>query len=194
MVILLGVVGAVVGEDKAEQVNKPSSQSANSSGPEEAEPDPVNLSGPEEAEPDPATPLGTLENPYPIGQAATFTVRAFGDADHSVWSLVVDEPGTDITESIASENMFNPSPDEGSLQFGVPVSLTLIEAGKEDKSLLVKMPAGVGALLNKPNPQNWFFWTEPQKNLGDRKLYWPRGRGWGGSSSNVRISPLVFSM
>ena len=50
------------------------------------------------------------------------------------------------------------------------VSVCLIEAGQEDKSLLVKMPAGVGGLLKKPNPQNWFFWTEPQKHLNDRKL------------------------
>lgn len=69
------------------------------------------------------------------------------------------------------------------------VSLCLIEAGKEDKSLLVKMPAGVGALLKKPNPQNWFFWTEPQKHLNGRKLYWPRGKGWGGSSS---INGMIY--
>lgn len=69
------------------------------------------------------------------------------------------------------------------------VSVCLIEAGKEDKSLLVKMPAGVGALLNEPNPQNWFFWTEPQKHLNDRKMYWPRGKGWGGSSS---INGMIY--
>lgn len=69
------------------------------------------------------------------------------------------------------------------------VSVCLIEAGKEDKSLLVKMPAGVGALLKKPNPQNWFFWTEPQKHLNNRKLYWPRGKGWGGSSS---INGMIY--
>jgi choline dehydrogenase len=69
------------------------------------------------------------------------------------------------------------------------VTVCLIEAGKEDKSLLVKMPAGVGALLKKPNPQNWFFWTEPQKHLNNRKLYWPRGKGWGGSSS---INGMIY--
>lgn len=69
------------------------------------------------------------------------------------------------------------------------VSVCLIEAGKEDKSLLVKMPAGVGGLLKEPNPQNWFFWTEPQKHLNDRKLYWPRGKGWGGSSS---INGMIY--
>jgi choline dehydrogenase-like flavoprotein len=69
------------------------------------------------------------------------------------------------------------------------VSVCLIEAGQEDKSLLVKMPAGVGGLLKEPNPQNWFFWTEPQKHLNDRKLYWPRGKGWGGSSS---INGMIY--
>ena len=69
------------------------------------------------------------------------------------------------------------------------VSVCLIEAGKKDSSILVKMPAGVGALLSKPNPYNWAFYTEPQRHLGDRKLYWPRGKGWGGSSS---INGMIY--
>ena len=112
--IVLGTIGAVVGEDSTDQYSETSSQPAKSAAPEDPEP-----------------LLGTRQNPYPIGEAATFTVRALGDADYSAWSLVVDEPGTDITDAIASENMFNPSPDDGSLYFGVPVSLTLLEAGKE---------------------------------------------------------------
>ncbi|GAB5458414.1 MAG: choline dehydrogenase [Henriciella sp.] len=63
------------------------------------------------------------------------------------------------------------------------VRVCLIEAGKKDTSLLVKMPAGVGDLIKKENPYNWGFWTVPQAHMNNRKLWWPRGRGWGGSSS-----------
>jgi choline dehydrogenase len=68
-------------------------------------------------------------------------------------------------------------------------TVCLIEAGKKDTSVLIKMPAGVGAILKKPNPLNWFFYTEPQKNLNNRPLYWPRGKGWGGSSS---INGMIY--
>ena len=69
------------------------------------------------------------------------------------------------------------------------VSVCLIEAGKKDKSLLVRMPAGVGSLIKQENPHNWGFWTTPQKHMNGRKLYWPRGRGWGGSSS---INGMIY--
>ena len=69
------------------------------------------------------------------------------------------------------------------------VSVCLIEAGKKDKSLMIRMPAGVGSLIKEENPQNWGFWTTPQKHMDDRKLYWPRGRGWGGSSS---INGMIY--
>jgi choline dehydrogenase len=59
----------------------------------------------------------------------------------------------------------------------------LLEAGGKDDSILVKMPAGVGAILPQKGDYNWGFWTEPEPNLDNRKLWWPRGRGWGGSSS-----------
>ena len=69
------------------------------------------------------------------------------------------------------------------------VSVCLIEAGKKDKSLLIRMPAGVGGLIKEENPHNWGFWTTPQKHMNDRKLFWPRGRGWGGSSS---INGMIY--
>ncbi|WP_293899765.1 choline dehydrogenase [Phenylobacterium sp.] len=65
----------------------------------------------------------------------------------------------------------------------------LLEAGGKDKSLMVRMPAGVGALIGKPGPYNWGFWTEAEPNLEDRKLWWPRGKGWGGSSS---INGMIY--
>ena len=69
------------------------------------------------------------------------------------------------------------------------VSVCLIEAGGKDKSLMVRMPAGVGNLIKEVNPHNWGFYTTPQKHMNDRKLWWPRGKGWGGSSS---INGMIY--
>lgn len=69
------------------------------------------------------------------------------------------------------------------------VKVALIEAGKKDDSLLVRMPAGVGNLIGDNKIRNWMFYTEPQKHLEGRKLYWPRGKGWGGSSS---INGMIY--
>lgn len=65
----------------------------------------------------------------------------------------------------------------------------LLEAGGKDSSLMIRMPAGVGGLIGSKNPQNWGFWTEAEPNLDDRKLWWPRGKGWGGSSS---INGMIY--
>lgn len=69
------------------------------------------------------------------------------------------------------------------------VRVLLVEAGGKDAGLLVRMPAGVAQLIVKPGPYNWGFWTEPEPNLENRKLWWPRGRGWGGSSS---INGMIY--
>ncbi len=69
------------------------------------------------------------------------------------------------------------------------VQVLLLEAGGRDRSLMIHMPAGIPALLGKPNPHNWYFETEPEPELGGRRLYWPRGRGWGGSSS---INGMIY--
>jgi choline dehydrogenase len=68
-------------------------------------------------------------------------------------------------------------------------TVLLLEAGGKDGSLMIKMPAGVGGLIGKAGPQNWGFWTEPEPNLNERKLWWPRGKGWGGSSS---INGMIY--
>ena len=68
-------------------------------------------------------------------------------------------------------------------------SVLLVEAGGQDKSLMIKMPAGVGGLIAKQGPQNWGFWTEPEAQLENRRLWWPRGKGWGGSSS---INGMIY--
>jgi choline dehydrogenase len=65
----------------------------------------------------------------------------------------------------------------------------LLEAGGKDASLLVRMPAGVGGLIGKAGVSNWGFWTEPEPNLENRRLWWPRGKGWGGSSA---INGMIY--
>ena len=65
----------------------------------------------------------------------------------------------------------------------------LLEAGGRDNSLMVKMPAGVGGLIQAKGDYNWGFWTEPEPNLENRRLWWPRGKGLGGSSS---INGMIY--
>lgn len=69
------------------------------------------------------------------------------------------------------------------------VSVCLIEAGKKDNSILIRMPAGVGKLLTDNKDHNWLFETAPQKHMNNRRLFWPRGKGWGGSSS---INGMIY--
>ena len=68
-------------------------------------------------------------------------------------------------------------------------TVLLLEAGGRDGALMIKMPAGVGGLIGKKGPQNWGFWTEAEPQLEGRKLWWPRGKGWGGSSS---INGMIY--
>jgi choline dehydrogenase len=65
----------------------------------------------------------------------------------------------------------------------------LLEAGGKDTSTLIQMPAGVGGLISRKNPHNWWFETEGQNKLNGRKLYWPRGKVLGGSSS---INGMIY--
>ncbi len=64
----------------------------------------------------------------------------------------------------------------------------LLEAGPEDRSLWIHLPIGYGKTMWHP-VYNWGFYTEPDPNMHNRKIYWPRGRGLGGSSS---INGLIF--
>lgn len=60
--------------------------------------------------------------------------------------------------------------------------VTLLEAGPSDWNPFIHMPAGLGELL-KHKWVNWYFDTAPEKQLGGRHLYWPRGKVLGGSSA-----------
>ncbi len=61
-------------------------------------------------------------------------------------------------------------------------TVCLIEAGKKDKHPAVHIPFGL-SVLNLVKSINWRYETAAQPNLNNRKLYWPRGKTLGGSSS-----------
>jgi choline dehydrogenase len=67
-------------------------------------------------------------------------------------------------------------------------SVLLLEAGPEDRSLWIHLPIGYAKTMFHP-VYNWGFYTEPDPEMNGRKIYWPRGRGLGGSSS---INGLIY--
>jgi choline dehydrogenase-like flavoprotein len=62
------------------------------------------------------------------------------------------------------------------------VRVLLLEAGGADSSPWIHMPAGLARLVDDPRI-DWRYYTEPEPQLGNRRLYWPRGKVLGGSSS-----------
>lgn len=62
------------------------------------------------------------------------------------------------------------------------VRVLLLEAGGRDFHPLIHMPAGLSRLVGNTT-LNWEFYTEPEPELNNRRLYWPRGKVQGGSSS-----------
>ena len=64
----------------------------------------------------------------------------------------------------------------------------LLEAGPQDRYLWIHIPIGYGKTMFH-KVYNWGFYTEPEATTNHRKIYWPRGRGLGGSSS---INGLIF--
>jgi choline dehydrogenase len=64
----------------------------------------------------------------------------------------------------------------------------LLEAGPEDKSLMIHIPVGYAQTLKDPKV-NWLFETEADPGSNDRVHVWPRGKVLGGSSS---INGLLY--
>src|SRR5436190_10009511 len=67
-------------------------------------------------------------------------------------------------------------------------SVLMLEAGPEDNYLWIHIPIGYGKTMFHP-VYNWGFHTDPEPQMKDRRMYWPRGRGLGGSSS---INGLIY--
>ena len=64
----------------------------------------------------------------------------------------------------------------------------LLEAGGPDRNPFIHIPAGLANLSNNKKV-NWGYHTECQQGLNLRKLYWPRGKVLGGSSS---INAMIY--
>ena len=59
--------------------------------------------------------------------------------------------------------------------------VVVLEAGPMDTEKFVHIPAAFSKLFR--SPLDWNYQTEPQKEVGGREIYWPRGKVLGGSSS-----------
>lgn len=67
-------------------------------------------------------------------------------------------------------------------------SLLLLEAGGHDRRLWIRIPIGYGRTFYDERV-NWKFTTEPDAGLLGRRIYFPRGKVVGGSSS---INAMVY--
>ena len=68
-------------------------------------------------------------------------------------------------------------------------SVLVLEAGKKDSSPFIHMPAGIARLI-ATRDFNWAFQTDEEVELDKRQIYWPRGKGLGGSSS---INGMIYN-
>jgi choline dehydrogenase len=64
----------------------------------------------------------------------------------------------------------------------------LLEAGGADTNRWIHIPLGFGKTFADPSV-NWCYETEPDPGANGRKVYWPRGKVLGGSSS---INGMVY--
>lgn len=61
------------------------------------------------------------------------------------------------------------------------VSVLALEAGPRDRNKFIHIPAAFSKLFR--SEVDWDYLTEPQPELDGRRIYWPRGKTLGGSSS-----------
>jgi choline dehydrogenase len=66
--------------------------------------------------------------------------------------------------------------------------VVMLEAGDDDDYRWIHIPAGIFHLLKDPR-YNWCYMTEADPNLNGRRIFWPRGKVIGGSSS---INGMVY--
>jgi choline dehydrogenase len=64
----------------------------------------------------------------------------------------------------------------------------LLEAGPSDRSFWIHLPIGYGKTMWS-RTYNWCFETDPDPHMNGRRIYWPRGKTLGGSSS---INGLIY--
>jgi choline dehydrogenase len=68
------------------------------------------------------------------------------------------------------------------------VRVVVLEAGGRDGNIWIHVPIGYGKTIVDPKV-NWMYETEPDPGANGRKLFWPRGKVLGGSSS---INGLLY--
>jgi choline dehydrogenase len=66
-------------------------------------------------------------------------------------------------------------------------SVLLLEAGGPDKQREIHIPAAFSKLFR--TPLDWEYYTEAELRMANRKMYWPRGKMLGGSSS---INAMIY--
>ena len=66
--------------------------------------------------------------------------------------------------------------------------VVLLESGPPDTSIWIHLPIGYGKTMWDPRV-NWKFETDPDPGMNNRRIYWPRGKTLGGSSS---INGLIY--
>jgi len=64
----------------------------------------------------------------------------------------------------------------------------LLEAGGKDRNPLFRLPMLMGKLFQS-GVYNWHYHTDPVPGLNNRKIYWPRGKVLGGSST---INGMIY--
>ncbi len=69
------------------------------------------------------------------------------------------------------------------------LKILILEAGPQNYHPMIKIPLGYGMTFYNKSI-NWNFYTSPQLHLNNRKLYCPRGKVVGGSSS---INAMVYT-
>ena len=67
-------------------------------------------------------------------------------------------------------------------------TVLLLEAGREDDSFWMPVPLGYGKLYNDSR-YNWMYESEPEEELHNKRLFQPRGKTIGGTSS---INGMVY--
>jgi len=67
-------------------------------------------------------------------------------------------------------------------------TVALLEAGPADTNIWIHIPIGYGKTMFNEK-LNWGFYTDPDPNMLDREIYWPRGKTLGGCSS---INGLIY--
>lgn len=72
----------------------------------------------------------------------------------------------------------------------------LLEAGERGADPMLSIPLLAGVNFRRRR-HNWFYTTEPEAELGGRRIFWPRGKVLGGSSAingmvHVRGHPTDF--